>query len=181
MRFIGAVALVVTLLWVPVDGVAQGKDDPLRGIRTVLPSVDLFMDVGFQTRLEEVSAAMKEQYDQEIKDAFELELLRAGLELNPTPGRSGTPPLLICETTAVVYVNRDQPIPLMITLTEVKLKENLVREAPYDPSSSDGTWMLDSWTSGHQLLTTHLEIWSARQHGQVCADEFVTAWRRANN
>ena len=130
---------------------------------------------------EAVSPEVKEKYDQEIEDAFELGLLRAGLELTPRRGRTGIPPLLICDAMALIYVNRAQSIPLMSTLTEVKLKEYLVREDPYDPSTGDGTWMSDSWSSGHQLGTKHLEDWSAQEHGQFCAEQFVTAWRRANN
>jgi len=92
MRFLTAVALV--MLWVPVDGVAQERGDPLRGITTVLPVVDLLMD-------EAVSPEVKEKYDQEIEDAFELGLLRAGLELTPRRGRTGIPPLLICDAMAL--------------------------------------------------------------------------------
>jgi hypothetical protein len=99
MRFLTAVALALVMLWVPVDGVAQQsalQDHPqLRGISRVFSRVSLSMT-------ESIPEERVAEFEEEIQDAFDLGLLRAGIELNQQdPERLG-PVLLICEALVLL-------------------------------------------------------------------------------
>jgi hypothetical protein len=87
MRFLTLVALLV-MLWVPVDGVAQRN--PLTGLTTMYHLIDVAWP-------SDITGTTEEQYRQELENAFELGLLRAGVRLADEPG-----PYLSCNSTLVV-------------------------------------------------------------------------------
>jgi hypothetical protein len=91
MRFVSAVALALVMLWVPVDGVAQVDElpNPLRGLTTVDATVFVDWD-------DRISGKTEEQYTREVERAFELGILRAGLNED-----SDAPNYLTCSTNFI--------------------------------------------------------------------------------
>ena len=179
MRFLTAVALALVMLWVPVDGVAQQsalQDDPLRGTSRVFSRVLLSMT-------ESIPEERVAEFEEEIQDAFDLGLLRAGIELNQQdPERLG-PVLLNCE--ALVLLAAGIPgtsVPYMLVTSGVYLEEIMPAEARLDPvPPGTNFWLVQTWKGLRDLRYQPLPDFSGTEIGEFCADQFLTAWRRANN
>tara|TARA_B100000686_G_scaffold73849_1_gene79619 strand:- start:889 stop:1431 length:543 start_codon:yes stop_codon:yes gene_type:complete len=180
MKRVIVFSLVIGMLGMPVGGVAQNQERPLRGITKIYPIVSL-------TISETVPQEQVANYEREIEDAFELGLLRAGIELiglNETdPERIG-PVVLGCSAVVLLAAGipgaRDV---YMIVTEEVKLQEtgHLLSSSRYMPESLPDPWLVTTWKIGPSLRYQPLRDFTGSEIGRFCAEQFVNDWRRGNN
>ena len=197
MRFLTTVALTLVMLWVPVDGVAQDRH-PLKGRYTVSLSTTVIWD-------DNIEGKSETQFTREVATAFELGVLRAGVKLsepgdNPSlpefptlPGFPTEQGYLNCKVqllsatersvrglvTYAVAVRYSEPVlPFLPFLVDAEFVEGLltVRLGPLLGSVTDGaTWESDGVGMAGGSVLSGISI------GEMCAEDFVRAWRRAND
>jgi len=168
MRFIGAVALAVAMLWVPVDGVAQTEcfaEECLVGITEV--SVSLSLDNFSSVPLLESDA----EFLAAAERALELGLFRAGLSVGRFEDDviDFVRPVVGCQ----FYVSGNDAgegiwswrTALMVYALTPKL----------DIASPAIIWDVIGLGSGR------IDDIHGRVVGTQCAEDFELEWRRANN
>ena len=173
MRFIGAVALALVMLWVPVDGVAQRN--PLTGLTAMghLVNVNWHDDISMS----------EAQFTQELETAFELGLLRTGVTMGEGGG-GGT--ALFCEASLVAPTSGSEILDrnLVGAAMSVSLMEGVVLARAAisgNPLNFDeDVQIAETWRAVRAMLVGTNNL-SGRDLGEWCAETFELAWRRANN
>jgi len=164
MRFVSAVALAAVMLWVPVDGVAQDRN-PLAGVTSVDPTVYLTWD-------DRITLKTESQFDRQAEDALELELLRAGLTVDPD-----APNFVACTIVLVTREGNSVAYAWHVAYTERVWPWLLPPARQGDPENRQ--WA-DTW-SQMGTGTVGVSNLEGAEFGRRCAEQFELAWRRANN
>ena len=173
MRFLTLVALLV-MLWVPVDGVAQGRNP-----RNPLTSVSTIDDIVVVDWDDDIEGKSEAQYTQELENAFELGLLRTGIPLTP-----GFGPKLMCSVNLLENSNTPQVVySVSLYYREIMVDWGAARRSQDSGDLIDiveDAQMATTWARG-SVGIMGLSVLSGRSTGEWCAEAFELEWRRANN